>query len=101
MWCIKSEVKGQPHPQPLSKGRGEWYVLPITSGNFPPLYYEVALTFKVSIQGCKKRKTTNAIYVTDSQGIPQNYMACPVSANYGRLLKSFFYLIYVVLVDGR
>ena len=52
-------------------------------------------------QGRKKRKTTNAIYVTDSQGILQNYMACPVSANYGRLLKSFFYLIYVVLVDGR
>lgn len=102
MWCIKNENKGQAsHPQPLSKGRGEWYVLPITGGSFPPLYYEVALTFKVSIQGCKKRKTTNAIYVTDSQGIPQNYMACPVSANYGRLLKSFFYLIYVVLVDGR
>ena len=38
MWCIKSEVKGQPHPQPLSNGRGEWYVLPITSGNFAPSY---------------------------------------------------------------
>ena len=53
----------------------------ITGGSFPPLYYEVALTFKVSIQGCKKRKTTNAIYVTDSQGIPLA-MSTPVSGSH-------------------
>ena len=55
--------------------------MPITDGSFPPLYYEVALTFKVSIQGCKKRKTTNAIYVTDSQGIPLA-MSTPVSGSH-------------------
>ena len=55
--------------------------MPITGGSFPPLYYEVALTFKVSIQGCKKRKTTNAIYVTDRQGIPLA-MSTPVSGSH-------------------
>ena len=55
--------------------------MPLTSGSFPPLYYEIALTFKISIQGCKKRKTTNAIYVTDSQGIPLA-MSTPVSGSH-------------------
>ena len=55
--------------------------MPITGGGFPPLYYEVALTFKVSIQGCKKRKTTNAIYVTDSQG-KTLAMSTPVSGSH-------------------
>ena len=53
----------------------------ITGGSFPPLYDEVALTFKISIQGCKKRKTTNAIYVTDRQGIPLA-MSTPVSGSH-------------------
>lgn len=56
----------------------------ITGGSFPPLYYEVALTFKVSIQGCKKRKTTNAIYVTDRQGIPLA-RSTPVSGSHNDL----------------
>ena len=58
--------------------------MPLTSGSFPPLYYEVALTFKVSIQGCKKRKTTNAIYVTDRQGMPL-VMSTPVSGSHNDL----------------
>ena len=55
--------------------------MPITGGSFPPLYYEVALIFKISIQGCKKRETTNAIYVTDRQG-KTLAMSTPVSGSH-------------------